>query len=97
VWACFYDTSGDPSRQQAWFSCTSSRNGRRWSRPVRAARDSSSPEVLWEDARVYAFGDIIGYGGYTGLAAAGGVVHPLWIDTRDLAGNKQEIFAARLR
>jgi hypothetical protein len=97
VWACFYDTSGDPSRKQAWFSCASSHDGVRWSRPVRAARDSSSPDVLWEDARVYVFGDTIGYGGYTALVAAGGVVHPLWVDTRDLAGNKQEVFAARLR
>jgi len=96
VWACFYDTSGDPSRRQAWFSCANSRDGRRWSRPVRAARESARPEVLWEDARVYSFGDIVGFGGYTGLAAAGGVAHPLWIDTRDLAGNKQEIFTARL-
>ncbi len=96
LWACFYDTSGDPSRKQAWYSCTHSRDGRTWAKPLRAARDSASPEVLWEDARVYAFGDVIGFGGYTAVAAAGGVAHPLWIDTRDLDGNKQEVFAARL-
>ena len=30
-------------------------------------------------------------------AAAKGVAHPLWIDTRDLGGNQEEVFAARLR
>jgi ABC-type dipeptide/oligopeptide/nickel transport system permease subunit len=96
IWACFYDTSGDSSRKQAWFACASSADGRRWSRPLRVARDSSSPEVLWEDARVYAFGDVTGFGGYAGVTASRGVVQPLWIDTRDRAGNKQEIFTARL-
>jgi hypothetical protein len=67
-----------------------------WSRPLRVARDSSSPEVLWEDARVYAFGDVIGFGGYTALTASRGVLQPLWIDTRDRAGKKQEVFTARL-
>jgi peptide/nickel transport system permease protein len=96
LWVCFYDTSGDKNRKQAWFSCTSSRDGRTWARPLRVARDSASPEVLWEDARVYSYGDVIGFGGYTSIAATGGVVHPMWIDTRDLGGNKQEIFTARV-
>jgi peptide/nickel transport system permease protein len=96
LWACFYDTSGDSSRTHAWYSCTSSTDGRRWATPVRAARDSSSPEVLWEDARVYSYGDVIGYGGTTAVAAAHGSVHPLWIDTRDLGGKKQEVFGATL-
>jgi ABC-type dipeptide/oligopeptide/nickel transport system permease subunit len=94
LWVCFYDTSGDPSRQRAWFSCTASRDGRRWSTPVRAARASANAEVLWEDARIYRFGDIIGYGGHTGLAAKNGIAHPMWIDTDEIGG--QEIFAARL-
>jgi ABC-type dipeptide/oligopeptide/nickel transport system permease subunit len=97
LWVCFYDTSGDSSRRQAWFSCTQSQDGRRWTRPRRAARVSASPEVLWEDARVYAFGDILGYGGYTALTTGPGSAHPFWIDTRDLAGKKQEIFSATLR
>jgi ABC-type dipeptide/oligopeptide/nickel transport system permease subunit len=96
LWVCFYDTSGDKSRKQAWFSCTHSRDGRTWAQPLRVARDSASPEVLWEDARVYLFGDVIGFGGYTAVAAAGGVAHPMWIDTRDLRGNKQEVFGAAL-
>jgi hypothetical protein len=94
LWACFYDTSGDPSRERAWFSCTTSRDGRRWSTPVRAARASADAAVLWEDARIYNFGDIIGYGGHTALAAHDGVAHPMWIDTDEIGG--QEIFAARL-
>jgi hypothetical protein len=96
VWACFYDTSGDPSRAHAWYSCTHSADGRRWSRPVRAAREPASADVLWEDARVYSFGDQIGYGGSTGVAAARGRAHPLWIDTSDPGGKKQEVFAATL-
>jgi hypothetical protein len=71
-------------------------DGRKWAKPVRAARASSSPDVLWEDARVYSFGDVIGYGGTTAVAAARGTVHPLWIDTRDLGGKKQEVFGATL-
>jgi peptide/nickel transport system permease protein len=97
LWTCFYDTSGDKSRRRAWYSCASSRDGRRWSRPVRAAPDSSSPDVLWEDARVYVFGDLIGFGGATALAATHGGVHPFWIDTRNLGGNRQEVFSATLR
>ncbi len=96
LWACYYDTSGDPSRKKAWFSCTSSRDGRHWTTPVRAARASASPDVLWEDARFYQVGDVTGYGGYTSLALGDGVAHPMWIDTRDIKGRVQEIFSARL-
>jgi len=93
---CFYDTTGDENRGHAWYVCASSRDGRRWSRPVRASRDSSSPEVLWEDARVYAFGDLVGFGGQTAVVAARGGVHPFWIDTRNLGGNRQEVFSSTL-
>jgi peptide/nickel transport system permease protein len=97
LWVCFYDTSGDASRRRAWYTCTHAQNGRNWSTPVRAARDSASPEVLWEDARVYSFGDVIGFGGYTAVNAARGKAHPLWIDTNDRGGRKQEVFGATLR
>jgi len=96
LWVCYYDTSGDSKRGRAWYSCTSSRDGRGWTKPVRAARDSASTDVLWEDARVYSYGDTIGFGGTTAVAAADGTVHPFWIDTRDLEGKKQEIFGATL-
>jgi len=97
LWVCFYDTTGDPSRKQAWFSCTSTRDGRRWTTRVRTSQVSADPSVLWEDSRIYGFGDEVGYGGYTALAAADGVAHPLWIDTRDLGGKKQEVFSANIR
>jgi peptide/nickel transport system permease protein len=96
LWVCFYDTSGDPKRGRAWYSCTSSRDGRGWTKPVRAARDSASTDVLWEDARVYAYGDTIGFGGTTAVAAADGTVHPFWIDTRNLEGKQQEVFGSTL-
>jgi BNR repeat protein len=96
LWACFYDTSGDGERKRAWFTCTASRDGRRWSTPVRAAPNSANAGVLWEDARIFGFGDAGGYGGYPGLAVAGGIAHPLWIDTRNVDGNEEEIFGATL-
>jgi hypothetical protein len=96
LWACFYDTSGDEERKKAWFTCTASRDGRSWSKPVRAAPSSSSAGVLWEDARIFGFGDSGGYGGYPGLAVSGGVAHPLWIDTSNVDGNEEEIFGSTL-
>jgi hypothetical protein len=97
LWACYYDTTGDSARKHAWFVCTSSRDGRHWSKPVRAAETSEDPGVLWEDATIGGFGDATAYGGYPGVAAAGGLVHPLWIDTRDIGGNREEVFASNLR
>jgi BNR repeat-like domain len=96
LWACFYDTRGDSKRTTAWFSCTVSADGRRWATPVRPARASSSVQVLREDARIYGYGDSGGYGGYTGLAARGGMAYPMWIDTRNLNANAEEVFSARL-
>jgi ABC-type dipeptide/oligopeptide/nickel transport system permease subunit len=96
LWACYYDTTGDSSRKKAWYSCTFSRDGRKWARPVRATKVSASQQVLIEDGRIYGFGDEIGYGGYTAVAVAGDAAYPVWIDTRDLGGHAQEIFAARL-
>jgi hypothetical protein len=97
LWACFYDTTGDSDRRHAWFACTSSRDGRHWTKPVRATEPSANQGVLWEDARIFGYGDSGGFGGYVGVAAAGGRVHPLWIDTRDVNGNQEEVFASTLR
>src|SRR5262249_60574451 len=63
LWACYYDTTGDSERQHAWFVCTSSRDGREWSQPVRAASPSEDPGVLWADASIGGFGDSTAYGG----------------------------------
>jgi peptide/nickel transport system permease protein len=96
LWVCFYDTTGDPSRERAWFSCTHSRDGRTWAEPVRVARDSADVAVLWEDSRLFGYQDPAAYGGYTGLAVHAGTAHPMWIDTSDLGGRLQEIFASRV-
>ncbi|MBA3734962.1 MAG: ABC transporter permease subunit [Actinobacteria bacterium] len=96
LWVCYYDTTGDPSRKQAWFVCAISSNGRRWTTPVRAANESARASVLWEDARIYGFGDVIGYGSYPGLVVGDGVAHPMWIDTRGLQGRQQEVMTANL-
>ena len=97
LWACFYDTTGDSNRQHAWFVCTSSPDGRHWSKPVRTTPDSQSPGVLWEDARIAGYGDSGGWGGYVGVAAANRTVHPVWIDTRDVGGNREEVFSSVVR
>jgi hypothetical protein len=87
---------GDPSREKAWFSCSVSRDGKTWKTPVRTTKVSASQQVLIEDARIYGFGDFIGYGGYPALVVAGTEAYPFWIDTRDLGGRRQEVFGARL-
>jgi hypothetical protein len=97
LWACFYDTTGDSARQHAWFVCSSSKTGRRWTTPVRVASPSENQDTLWEDARIYGYGDNGGYGGYVTVTAHAGVVHPLWVDTRDIGGNQEEVFSATLR
>jgi peptide/nickel transport system permease protein len=96
LWACFYDTTGDSERKQAWFLCSRSRDGRHWAVPVRVTRQPENAFVLWADAIRAGFGDAIAYGGYPGLAAAAGVAHPMWIDARDRSHLDQEIFGARL-
>jgi hypothetical protein len=97
LWACFYDTTGDSDRKHAWFVCTSSRDGKRWREPVRATSTSANQQVLWQDALIAGYGDSGGWGGYVDVAAAGGVAHPLWIDTRDVGGNQHEIFGSNVR
>jgi hypothetical protein len=97
LWACYYDTTGDSDRKHAWFTCTSSRDGRQWTTPVRAVPQSQNQLVLWEDARIAGYGDSGGFGGYVGVAAAKGVVIPLWIDTHDVGGNQEEVFASTLK
>ena len=94
LWVCFYDTAGDRSRKRAWYSCTASRDGRQWMTTVRAAQESANTHVLWEDARIYGFGDMIGFGGSTALVTHNGVAHPLWIATGGI--DDQDVFSARI-
>jgi peptide/nickel transport system permease protein len=96
LWACYYDTTGDSKRRQAWFLCSRSRDGRHWAEPVRVARQPEDQFVLWADAIRAGFGDQIAYGGYPGVAASAGVAHPMWIDARDESNLDQEIFTARV-
>lgn len=96
LWACFYDTTGDSERSQAWFSCTSSIDGREWTEPVRATERPVNAARLWNSALIYGFGDTVGLGGYVGVAAAGDVAYPLWIDTRVADGRQEEVYAARI-
>jgi peptide/nickel transport system permease protein len=96
LWVCFYDTTGDGSRREAWFVCAGSPDGRHWPTTVRAGRDSANAQVLLEDARIYGFGDVKGYGGYPAVAVGNGFAYPTWIDTRDVGKRDQEIFAARV-
>jgi hypothetical protein len=87
VWLCFYDTAGDGGGTRVFYSCTFSRDGgRTWTRPVHAA-SVSSDETQPGAAQ---------YGYYQGVAAAGGVAHPIWTDTRDLSMYDEEIYTAAL-
>ena len=89
VWVCFYDTLGDPERKRAFYSCTVSRNGgRTWRPPMRAASVPSDETVP---------GALGHYGYQQGVAALGGVAHPIWTDTRELADFSEEIYTTSLR
>jgi hypothetical protein len=89
LWICFYDTSGDPHRVRAVYSCTtSSDGGSSWSPPVGAASIAS------DEAQRRA--NRIGYGDYQGLAVAHGLAHPIWTDSRELETRKEEVYSATL-
>jgi hypothetical protein len=87
LWLCFYDTAGDRGGTRVHYSCSFSRDGgRTWARIVRAATAASDETQPGAHQ----------YGYYQGVAAAGGVAHPIWTDTRDLASLDEEIYTARL-
>ena len=87
LWICFYDTGGDPKQTAAHYSCSVSRDGgRTFALPVHAATGASDESL--PGARQYGY--------YQGVAAAGGVAHPIWTDTRELGSLAEEIYTARL-
>jgi hypothetical protein len=87
LWLCFYDTAGDPTQTRAFYSCSLSRDGgRSFAGPVRAASVSSNESL--PGARQFGY--------YQGVAAANGVAHPIWTDTRRLAALAEDIYTARL-
>ena len=88
LWSCFYDTTGDASRTHAWYTCTVSHDGgRTWLSPVRAA-DAPSDET---------HGGYQQYGDYEGVAAFGGVAHPIWTDTRKEPSRAEEVYTTAIR
>jgi len=88
LWACYMDTFGDPYRHEAWPTCTLSHDGGgRWAPPVRVALVGSDETQTAANQRGY---------GSTALAAADGVAHVLWTDTRQIFERSEEIYAARV-
>ena len=90
LWACWYDTRGDPTRRRARYTCSSSADGgTTWTLPRRAAHAFSD-----ETARA---ASPFQYGDYAGVAAAAGVAHPIWTDSRRLGSLGEEIYANALQ
>jgi hypothetical protein len=87
LWACWYDTTYDPHAHRAWFTCSASRDGRRWSAPVRASSEPTAPDIL--------YGTLGGSGLYPAIAARSGVAHVFWTDGRVIA-NSTDIFTAAI-
>jgi hypothetical protein len=88
LWACWYDTTFDPNNHRAWFTCSASRDGRRWSSPERAAALPTHVTDLYTDLQS-------GNGFSPSLVAADGVGHPFWIDISSRSFT-QEIATASL-
>ena len=89
LWVCFYDTRAHLRRTRAWYSCSTSKDGRLWSQPVAVASVGSDESTRFADSGE--FGD------YEGLAVTDGVAHPTWTDSRDLRTHAEEIYTARVR
>lgn len=90
LWVCFYETPAARDRRRASYTCTASRTGgRTFIRPVRAASVASDETQPGADPK--------GYGDYEGLAAANGVAHPVWTDSRRLRALGEEIYTTRVR
>ena len=87
LWACYYDTFGDPTRKHTWYTCAQSHDdGRSWARPVHAASGKSDETVTGAQ----------GYGDVEGLVAFGGAAHPVWTDSRNSLRDAEEIYTAAI-
>jgi hypothetical protein len=73
LWACWYDTTFDPHARRAWFTCSASHDGRRWTPPERAAAVATVAADLFTDIRTAT-------GFWPTVAAVGGVAHPFWVE-----------------
>lgn len=87
LWACWYDTTFDPNAHRAWYTCSASRDGRRWTPPLRASAVPTSPTIL--------YGTLGASGLYPAVAARDGVAHAFWADGRVIA-NEADIFTAAI-
>lgn len=89
IWVCFYDTRGDRTRRTARFSCTASKDGIAWSRPLAVAtvrsNEARPPATRFQ------------YGDYQSLAVdSEGIAHPTWTDARQLIRRGEEIYTTVL-
>jgi len=89
LWTCFYDTTGDPARKHAWFTCTRSTDlGTHWSVLVHAASEPSDEAQTGSDP--------YGYGDAAGLVAEDGVAHPVWTDNRNSLSSDEDIYTVAI-
>ena len=89
LWVCYYDTGVDPTRKSTRFTCTASADGGVTFAAPRAVATVASNETK-SPALPFQYGD------YQGLAVAGGVAHPVWTDSRNLATAGEEIYTSTL-
>lgn len=73
LWACWYDTTFDPHARRAWFTCSASHDGRRWTPPERAAAVPTQVGDLFTDIRSAT-------GFWATVVAVRGVAHAFWVD-----------------
>ena len=70
--ACWYDTTFDPNKHRAWFTCSTSSNGQDWGLPLRAAAAPTTPTDLYRTLPIS-----------PSLVAADGRTRAFWPDGRN--------------
>jgi hypothetical protein len=98
VWLCFYLTGTgsqrDATRALATYSCSRSTDGgSHWTQPTAVASVASDEQL----PGAFSNGLDSNYGSYEGLAAANGVAHPIWTDTRRLKRLGEETYTTSVR